>query len=561
MVGLQDRLGAFVFWVLDMLNQLYNVRIWVRLTGVIAVLLLLAWAGTISWEYRANQDVARQQAANFSQAMHDSAMAGLTALMVADKMDKQEVLLSQIRELSLIRDLRVVPVPATFEGVESAAMEGKRTLPTPDPKEAQVLQTQQPLLEVGEDERGSYLQAIRPMFNKKRYLGKNCLECHDAPEDAVLGVISMKISLSDVDAAAKVKLMESILGALAVTGPLLLMVWLFIRTFVTRPLNQMSGSLEGIASGEGDLSQRLPVRGRDEVGQTSAAFNNMLSKMGQLVCNVKGSAQEVAGAANVLVSDAKIVDASSARQSEAAALAVNAVDQIALHGAAVMQGTDAVRARSHESVARAEEGSQSLADLANNVGQVEHTVQEISTSVSQFVASTELITGITVQVKELADQTNLLALNAAIEAARAGDAGRGFAVVADEVRKLAEKSSSAANRIAAITQELGGQSAAVRKSLETGREHIAASRESVVHVDEVLTAARGVVAEVDTGLNTIVQAAEAQQQAAAEVAATIAQISALAQENGEAATRTVTAAQQLEGLSGQLLDTVGRFKV
>lgn len=176
-----------------------NVKIWIRLTVSIWAVLIVAWAGMIVWESHANWRAAVDQAEDFSLSMYDSTMAGLTALMIVDTMDKKDVLLDQIKQLKVIRELRVVPNELALVGAESAKMAGKpRHDLKPNELEMMVMKNERDMTEVHEDAGGPYLHTIRRMKNLKSYLGKNCLECHDAPENATLGVVSMKISLAKV---------------------------------------------------------------------------------------------------------------------------------------------------------------------------------------------------------------------------------------------------------------------------------------------------------------------------------------------------------------------------
>ncbi|MFA7279043.1 MAG: methyl-accepting chemotaxis protein [Sterolibacterium sp.] len=535
-----------------------DTKIWIRLTGAISVMLAIAGAGWMIWESSVNRQTATDQARDFSLSMHDATMAGLTAIMFTTDVSNN-VFLDQVRQLSVIRDLRVIPGEHMKDGLGESDKPKNKEL-TPDATELKVLQTGKEIVEVRSDEKGSYLLAVRPTPNAKNYLGKNCTSCHKAPENSTIGVISMKISLDKVEAALFSQRMKSLLAALLVGPPLLLFIWFFIRREVTTPIEHMTHSLRDIASGEGDLTRRLKVRGMDEIGQASAVFNDMMDKISSLVRHVSVSASQVSSAARDLVTSAEKVAVASRSQNDTSSAAASAVDEMAASMASVAQSADSVRERSHESLRRSEEGNASLSQLSAGVGMVESTVREIAESVGQFVLSTEAITNMTRQVKDIADQTNLLALNAAIEAARAGEQGRGFAVVADEVRKLAEKSSSSASEIDAITRTLGQQSEAVKRSIDDGLVHIASSRESVANVESILSGASGSVAEVGQGLDSIAEATSEQRLAAANVASNIEQIAAMANENANAVDQTAAAALSLESLASELQGAVSQFK-
>ncbi|MBD5804620.1 putative methyl-accepting chemotaxis protein YoaH [Azoarcus sp. Aa7] len=540
--------------------RISDIKIWVRLTASIWALLIVVWAGMIFWDSHNSRKLAVEQAMDFSLSMHDSALAGLTAMMITETMHKKHVLLDQISHLAAIRELRVVPGELAREGVESSKNEGKpRNDLKPNELEAQVLRTGEAYVEVREDKEGTYLLAIRPTKNVTKYLGKNCVECHDAPENATIGTIGIKISLDKTDQAITAKRFESLGVALVASLVVLLFIWSFIRGAVTGPLERMVAGLRAIVSGEGDLTRRLEVRGSDEIGIASAVFNEMMAKIAGLVRHVGESAAQVSTAAAELVVRADQVVASSQSQSATSATTAQAVEQMVASIATVARSAEEVRQLSRESLRRSDEGNSSLTTLDERVGMVETTVRGIADSVGEFVSSTKAITHITSEVKELAEQTNLLALNAAIEAARAGEQGRGFAVVADEVRKLAEKSASSANEIDTITHTLGKQSEQVTRAIADAMDHIATSRESMMTVNGVLAAASESVVAVGRGLDSIAAATQEQERVSADVFSGIERIKQTAQGNSEAAGQTAAAARNMGALAGELQGAVGRF--
>jgi methyl-accepting chemotaxis protein len=535
--------------------RIADLRIWIRLTAAIWFMLLIAWNAMIFWESHVNRQTAIEQARQFAATMHETTLAGLTGMMITGTIGQREVFLDQIKQLSVIRDLRVL----RGEPVIKLFGPGKGGEGNPDNIERQVLTSGKPFVEIETDGASESLRVVQPAIAAKNYLGKDCTSCHAVPEGTVLGVVNMKITLDQVNQAVSTQRLHSIIAASLVSIPLLAFIFLFIRNVVVRPLEEMGKGLSSIASGEGDLTRRLPVHGRDEIGQAAESFNKMMEKFSGLVRHVDESANRVAKAARQLSENALSVAAGSQQQDEKSAAVVAAVDQMASSITSVATSTERVHQQSQESLARSDEGNQSLSRLIGSMSQVESTVQQIAEAVNQFVSNAESITNITSEVKDIADQTNLLALNAAIEAARAGEQGRGFAVVADEVRKLAEKSSASASEIEAITRTLSQQSEAVRRSIGDGLAHIAASRESVDTVTSVLEAASGSVTQVGIGMDDIANATVEQRRMSSDVAANVESIAGMARENNAAITRTAAAAKDLEALAENLQSAVSRF--
>ena len=534
-----------------------DVKIWVRLTAAIWLMLIIAWVGMIFWESSVNRQTAIDQARAFSLSMHEATLAGLTGMMITGTVNQREVFLDQIKQLSIIRDLKVL----RGEGVSKLFGPGTAKEQTqPDAIEQQVLATGKEYSDVQSDGEHEYLRVVRPALAQKNYLGKDCILCHQVPEMTVLGAVSIKISLDHVNQTVAAQRIKSLLAAFVVSLALLAFIWLFVRNVVTIPLEHMVAGLRSIASGEGDLTRRLEVKGKDEIGEASSVFNDMMVKFGSLVRQVTNSAGQVSAAAHKLTMSANQVTEGSHRQDQKSTSAAEAVENVVSSISDIAHSTDRVHEQSRESERRSAEGNQSLSKLIGEVGQVESTVMQIADSVTQFVTSTEAITKMTREVKDIADQTNLLALNAAIEAARAGEQGRGFAVVADEVRKLAEKSAASASEIDTITRSLSQQSDAVSHAIGNGLTHIASSQKSVETVAEVLAAASGSVTAVGQGLDTIAAATEEQRRVFTDVASNIEAIAAMARENSMAVEQTSASARQLESLANDLQSAVGRFK-
>jgi methyl-accepting chemotaxis protein len=534
-----------------------DLKIWIRLTAAIWVVLAIIWAGAIVWTTQVNRDTAILQAQDFSKSIHEMTMAGLTGMMLTGTVGQREVFLDQIEQLSVIKDLVVARSDAVVK-LYGPDTKSKRPL---DALEKEVMSTGTPYMSVESANGTSYLHVINPTKAAKNYLGKDCTLCHQVPEGTVLGVVSMKVSLDSVEAQVSAFRLKIAGVALVALGALLVIIYLITNQLVSKPLEALRKGLADIARGDGDLTRRLEVNGNDEVGQAAQVFNEMMENFNQLVRQVRDSASQVSARVAALSDSADRVTQSSHQQNEKSDQAASAVEQLVSSISSIAQSAEHVQLQSQESLARANEGSRNLNVLLGEMNVVEHAVKEMADSVNNFVKNTEAITMMTREVKDIAEQTNLLALNAAIEAARAGEQGRGFAVVADEVRKLAEKSSRSATEIDSITAQLSAQSVAVRRSIEAGMAHLESSQTAVHSVSDVLQATNGSVTEVGHGLDAIASATDQQRRFSGDVENSIEAIAGMARENSGTVEQTAGAAHDLKRLAEGLAALVGRFKV
>jgi methyl-accepting chemotaxis protein len=227
----------------------------------------------------------------------------------------------------------------------------------------------------------------------------------------------------------------------------------------------------------------------------------------------------------------------------------------------VAEETQGVAHLSQKSLTLANNGQQNLQNMIVEMHQVESAVTQMSNSVEAFVRSSQSITSMTQQVRDIADQTNLLALNAAIEAARAGEQGRGFAVVADEVRKLAEKSAQSANQIDSVTRTLGEQSEQIELSVSNCLKSLHASNTNIASVAVVLEEGNKSVSSVSVGMDNISDLVNEQKQASQEIRRHAEDIAGMAESNATAAQSTVQAVHDMERLAVMLKESVNQFKV
>lgn len=244
---------------------------------------------------------------------------------------------------------------------------------------------------------------------------------------------------------------------------------LLIRKSIIRPARQASGELaeimRKIECEEGDLTERIPVHSKDEIGQLVGGINNFLGQLQTIIRKLKeesGSMQKAA----VLISNgivesnenagsvSAVMEQLSASTEEVASTLEQmngGVREVLVHAKEMIEETSEGGVLVEGIQRRAQEIELSVTDSKHNVGTMMSTKQHQLMEAIENSKQVEEITALTGDILDISSQTNLLALNASIEAARAGEAGKGFAVVADEIRILADNSRETANHIQEIS--------------------------------------------------------------------------------------------------------------
>lgn len=332
-----------------------------------------------------------------------------------------------------------------------------------------------------------------------------------------------------------------------------------VNKHIVTPAKQLVRDLGKLANG--DFTTAISRSTDDEIGEIAASSEQLRTNLGGMIARINELMDESHSAATQLSSSASQIASCSNEQSEAASATAAAVEEMAVSIASVAENADNVNRISQQGLEHTEKGNESLSELIGEISTVESSVEAIAESVSEFVRSTEAITNMTRQVKDIAEQTNLLALNAAIEAARAGEQGRGFAVVADEVRKLAEKSAQSASQIDQVTMTLSTQSAAVEQAIRDGQKSLQTSQDYLENVAVVLSNANQSVTQTTEGISNIAMCVNEQKSASHDIAQHIEKIAQMAEKNMAAIQENSTAAQHMEHLATVAQEMAKRFKV
>jgi methyl-accepting chemotaxis protein len=387
--------------------------------------------------------------------------------------------------------------------------------------------------------------------------------------------------LSEIDEAEAFDMITTIRNYLG--GVLFLMLFLlsglafFIARTITRPVNDLVDMSMDIAQGEGDLTKRMKVATKDELGDLSTWFNMFLERLNNMISEIKIHAENINVSSQEMALGNHDLSSRTHQQSstlEETATAMEEINSIVQKNAEDAKNANEITQKAQQSVV----GSRTeLLDTVNKsidtnqdmLQNLQSTNNSVVTAMEEIMENSKKIEGITTLMNDIAFQTNLLALNASVEAARAGEHGKGFAVVASEVRKLAHRSAKASTEIGVLVQTSLESITSGRNLVKDGEQDMDKMRTKIEtmlnnlksETDSNLNGILTTVKEVSEVMENIKEASEEQAEGVEQINKSIADMDRITQENSALVEQNTTASQDMAQEAEKLQELLNTFKV
>ncbi|MEH6531719.1 MAG: methyl-accepting chemotaxis protein [Photobacterium frigidiphilum] len=368
--------------------------------------------------------------------------------------------------------------------------------------------------------------------------------------------IDKSMAYAEVDEALETSLFTA--GLLILFASAIILV---VLNQLYRPILALKSTIVELSQGNGDLTRRLDVYTKDDLGQIAEAVNIFIGNLQVMMLEVSQSTEHISEGIEQLKAQTELNDTVLASHSVETDQVVTAVNEMSSTADSVSQSASQSAAFTKNASDEAEQSKRVVDGAVSSVAALVDEVDAMALNIQTMSDDAQKIGSVLSVIGEIADQTNLLALNAAIEAARAGEQGRGFAVVADEVRALAARTQQSTSEINEMLTKLHKGTSSVVTAMDDTKRRCQQTADTTSNVNDSLDSmATSVVQINDLGIQ-IAAAAEQQSVVSEEINRNMIAIQNMVGQLTENGVQTMDSTRNLASSNEQLAGIVNQFKL
>ncbi|MDG3434379.1 methyl-accepting chemotaxis protein [Vibrio parahaemolyticus] len=335
---------------------------------------------------------------------------------------------------------------------------------------------------------------------------------------------------------------------------------LLIRTLM-RPLDTLNTAIKDVASGKGDLTQRLETDTDQEFSELAKNFNTFMENLQQQIIESKSISDQILTGTQITAEGARNSAGAIQTQLQELEQLATAMHEMSVTATEVANNAQGAASAAKEADQATIEGSSVVSESTQTINMLSDSIDLAVEEVQVLESATANIETILKVINDIADQTNLLALNAAIEAARAGESGRGFAVVADEVRTLAQRTQESTTEIRSMIEQLQSGASSVASAMHQSKGSAVEAVEKADLANDALQRIRDAIQRISDMNLQIASAAEEQSLVAEEINNNTVNIKDLSTQVADSANRTNEAMQSQHDNVRKQDEILNRFTV
>lgn len=350
-------------------------------------------------------------------------------------------------------------------------------------------------------------------------------------------------------------------GSVGIICVIIALTWLILIQPHIKTINKVAGMVKNISEGEGDLTMRVKVESRDEIGELANQFNAFIEKIHAIISMVKSTTVEVNSSSRQISAAIEEQAAITSQQSSAVTEITSTMEELSTTSTQIADNAESVVQISNEALDSSKKGTEAIEEINEKMNAISQDNQHNIEQIVELGRKSKEITTVMEIINNIADQTKLIAFNAAIEASSAGEAGKRFGVVAVEIRRLADNVMESTDEIHSKIEDIQEAVNRLVITSEKGSKRVEEGMELAAQTVDVLNNILAGAQSTTDSSKQISFSSQQQKSASKQVVTSLKEITEGSRQISASIKQTSTTTSNLTRLSNDLKGLIERFKL